>query len=389
MLDLVVIVAAVFAAVGGYRLGFVARALSWVGLGSGLFIASHYIPSVVSGASLHTPGSRLLLAVAVMLAASFAGELLGFILGQKIHQLLPMGPIRRVDQGVGAAAGLLGVMALLWMLIPSLTAVPGTTARITENSVISRWLSTHVSQPPNALQSLRQVVGDEPFPQVFNSLRSGGAAGAPPSKSPLPPQVATAVADSTVKVQGQACQTVQDGSGFAVGPNLVVTNAHVVAGEPAGQTQVLTYAGRTLSATVVLFDPNRDLALLRVPGLNDRPLPVTQGQVGQEGAVLGHPNGQDALAVQPARVSEQIQAVGSNLYGTAQTRRSVYVLASFIQPGDSGAPLMSPTGTVVGVAFAVAEGESGTAYALTSVELDAVLGEPHQAAVSTGRCLGG
>ena len=106
---------------------------------------------------------------------------------------------------------------------------------------------------------------------------------------------------STVKVKGAACGRNQEGSGWAVAPDLVVTNAHVVAGEPAGQTSVLLPDGTTKPATVVLYNSDVDLALLSVPGLGERPLPLGTGGKGQSGAVLGHPNGQDPLAV-PARL---------------------------------------------------------------------------------------
>ncbi len=323
----------------------------------------------------------------MLLFGGFVGQLLGLVVGERLHDVLPLGPVRHIDQGVGAIAGAVGVLVLLWLLIPSLTAVPGYPARVTADSAISRWLSAHVTAPPDTFQVLRRLVGEESFPQVLNDLRPAAPVGSVPAASPLSAPVTTRVAASTVKVEGQACDEIQDGSGFTVASNLIATNAHVVAGEPPGQTRVLTDAGRSLSATVVLFDPNRDLALLQVNNLADAPLPLGTGQVGQEVAVFGHPKGQNALDVQPARISQQIEAVGANLYGTAQTKRGVFVLAAGLQPGDSGGAVVDPSGSVVGVAFAIAEGQNNTAYALTGAELQAALAQPHDQSVATGGCL--
>jgi S1-C subfamily serine protease len=193
------------------------------------------------------------------------------------------------------------------------------------------------------------------------------------------------VAASTVKVEGVACSRIQDGSGFSAAPDEVVTNAHVVAGER--QTSVITPAGRRLKATVVQFDPNRDLALLRVPGLGQTPLPLATAKPGSEGAVFGHPNGQAELAITPAAIRQQVTAVGRDLYDSHETRRQVFILASDLAPGDSGGGLVNPAGAVVGVAFAIAPDRPGTSYALTTDEVRPVLALGGAAPVNTGPCL--
>jgi S1-C subfamily serine protease len=152
---------------------------------------------------------------------------------------------------------------------------------------------------------------------------------------------------------------------------------------------VLRTDGRRLPATVEVFDPERDLAVLRVAGLGEAALPVGSGDVGKEGAVFGHPNGQDELAVIPARIDSKVNAQGRDLYGDREIRREVLILAAALVPGDSGGALVDPAGAVVGVAFAVAPDEPATAYALSSVELRAVLAVPRAPTVDTGPCLRG
>lgn len=388
--DAIVILAAVLAALGGWRLGFLARILSWVGLGVGLLVAAHYLPRIVAAIALSSSVARLAVAAGILVAAAFVGQGLGLMIGSRLHRVLPFAPLRQADRGVGAAVGVVGVFAALWLLLPSISSVPGWPARTTRDSVIARWVGARLPQPPDTVEALRRLVGADAFPQVFAALRPGQSVGAPPAASPLPSALAQSVARSTVKVEGQACNRIQDGSGFAVAHDLVLTNAHVVAGEPAGETFVLLPSGARRPATVVLFDPNRDIALLSVPGLGEAPLPLGTGAVGEQGDVFGHPGGQTPLAIQPATIAHEITAVGKGLYGKAVTRRDVYVLAASLAPGDSGGALVDTRGDVVGVAFAIAIDHAHTAYALTTKVIDADLATPRSgAAVSTRTCLAG
>ena len=145
-----------------------------------------------------------------------------------------------------------------------------------------------------------------------------------------------------------------------------MTNAHVVAGE--GATTVDDPRGNTLPATVIVFDPVRDLAVLSVPGLQASPLPMADGFKGDSGAVYGYPGG-GRLTASPAKVGEEILAVGTDIYRTGTSRRHVYVLAAMLAPGDSGGPFVDTRGDVIGVAFAIDPGRTATGYALTDAEV--------------------
>jgi S1-C subfamily serine protease len=173
------------------------------------------------------------------------------------------------------------------------------------------------------------------------------------------------------------------------GDGVVVTNAHVVAGDET--VRVVRPNGREAEARVVVFDKNRDLAILAVPGLGLPALPRGSADEGARGAVFGHPGGQDQVRVAPAQVSSQVRARGLDLYGREETERDVFILASNLAPGDSGAAFVDTAGSVVGVAFAIAPDREGTAYALTRAELDSVLqvynADP-AARADTGPCLG-
>lgn len=385
-LDLIILAAAVFAAVGGYRLGFLGRAVSWLGLAVGFYIAVRLLPPVLGGLHQSTPTTLLVVAVVILVGGAMVGQALGLLAGSQLHRSLPLGPVRMVDRVVGAGVGAAGVFAVLWLLIPSLAQVPGWPSSAVTGSSISRMVSRDLPPPPSALQLLRRLVGNG-NPAVFSVLQPGRASGPPPANIPLGAAVATRVLDSTVKVQGAACGEIIEGSGFAVAPDLVATNAHVVAGEGRGNTSVLRPNGKSLPATVVMYDPNRDIALLSVAGLGETPLTVASPRVGSVGAVFGHPGGQDQVAVSPARVSQQEDAVGPDIYGGHDVKRAILVLAASLAHGDSGGALVDTDGRVVGVAFAISANSSGTAYALDTSELQKALAEPRSPGTSTQRCL--
>lgn len=389
-LDLIILVAMGFAALGGYRLGFLARAFSWVGLALGLFLAARFLPAALRTFGGRDPSSKLLVAAIVLVGGAFIGQALGLLLGHSMGRFLPIGPLRTADRVAGAGVGAIGVVVSVWLFVlPSIGDLPGGPARQARNSSIARAIDSTLPNPPNALQALRRLVGESQFPRVFEALRPAPITGPPPASSGLTPAISARVSASTVKVSGVACSRIQEGSGFAVENELVVTNAHVVAGERS--TEVEETNGRRLKATVILFDSNRDLALLQVPGLGQAPLAVAANpaRTGTTGAVFGHPGGQEQLVIAPAAIRQRVDAIGRDLYDSHPTTRDVFILASDLHPGDSGGALVDTSGTVIGVAFAIAPDRPGTSYALTSKELRADLAAPRASAASTGHCLSG
>jgi S1-C subfamily serine protease len=391
-LDIGILVVAAFALLGGWRLGFFGRVFSWLGLGVGLYLAVRFMPNIVNLIGLSGSVARMVLAVGVLVGGALIGQAVGLMIGSRLHSVLPpFAGLRTLDRVVGALVGVVGVFAALWLLAPSLAAVPGSVSQLTTGSVITRWLSNETRSyglnPPNTLQALRRLVSEDGFPQVFDQIIPGQDVGPPPGSVPLTAGLVTSASTSTVKVEGEACGRIQEGSGWTVAPGLVVTNAHVVAGEPAGSTSVLLPDGTVKPATVVQYNPDVDLALLSVPGLGEPALPVGAGTVGEKGAVFGHPNGQDLLAVQPATIAQEVTAVGQDLYGNRSTERRVLVLAAQLTYGDSGAPVVGADGKVVGIAFAIAPDRPTTAYALSTSELLPILVQPHSAAVSTRKCV--
>jgi S1-C subfamily serine protease len=382
--DIVLIVFAVSAAIGGYRLGFVARAASWLGLALGVIVGALLLPELLPQVQEASDATIALVAIGLLIGTALIGQALGLVLGSRLHAELPAGAVRRTDQVAGGFIGVVGLLVALWILLPTLAHVPGWTATQARGSVIAREVNEAFPDPPDTLEALRRIVGDDPFPQVFDGLRPAPDPGASPGSSGLSTELANQVARSTVKIEGVACSRVQEGSGFFVGDDLVVTNAHVVAGEDGSTVELSD--GVTLDAEVVAFDPDRDLAVLRTQGGGRPPLPLRDGAVGDTGGVFGRPGG-GPLEISPFRVGEQITAVGRDIYDRGSTSREVLVLASELAPGDSGSALVDPQGQVIGVAFAVAPDKPGVAYARAIDELESVLAGDLSSERDTGGCL--
>jgi S1-C subfamily serine protease len=242
------------------------------------------------------------------------------------------------------------------------------------------------SAPASAPRGVRPVAAPTSNVLVtLSNLLARLLPSAPPGVPGLTPALSSRVIASTVRVNGTACGLRLAGSGFSVSPDTVITNAHVVAGETT--TSVLRPDGTTLPATVRVFDPNRDLALLSVPGLNEPSLSVAPATVGETDAIFGHPLGQAAITVIPARVARRVTADIGNIYNEPAGNHQLLVMSSALQPGDSGSPVVNTAGQVVGVAFASSTLAPSTAFAVASEELAPVLAQSRAATVSTGPCL--
>jgi len=386
LLDALLLAAIVLATIGGYRLGFVARVISWIGLGVGLFIAVKFLPWVLRQLGLVNPGIAILVTLGFFLIGATLGQALGFMIGGRIAPRRKLGSIGGLDRFFGAAVGFTGAIVLVWLVVPIFVASPGWLASQTANSWIARTIDSSFPRPPDAMQALRSALGNDAFPEVFDALRPTPALGPPPIESGLSATTYEEVARSVVKVEGAACSNLQDGTGFVIAVDLIATNAHVVAGERS--TSILRNDGRSFVGQVVAFDPDRDLALVQVRNFDRVPLPLARPDPagGVIGGVFGHPGG-ESLRIAPFSVARTITATGLDIYGTQRTERRVLEIAASLRPGDSGSGLIDPSGNVVGIAFAIARDRADVAYALAPSELEEMLRAPLGSSVSTGPCL--
>lgn len=384
LLDLFIAALVIGAAVGSYRLGFVTRVVSWLFMAVGLVIALRALPTVLGWLEDAQSSQLLILTIVVLVVGAFTGQAIGLLIGERLGVAIPEGSAQTADRVAGAVAGVVMALALVWLVLPVMGGTAGWPAQQARSSIVARFLDSALPAPPDTVQAVQSVIGEDQFPLVFDALRPTPDLGPPPPSTGLSSEQAAAIARSAMKIEGIACGRQLNGSGFVVAPQTVVTNAHVVAGQD--ETEVLTQSGDRLDAVVVGFDPDRDLAVLEVPGLGADPLPVSDADDGAVGGVFGYPGGGD-LRVAPFEIARELAARGRDIYNEGATTRQVFEISAGLERGDSGAALVDPDGAVVGVAFAIAPDRSDVAYALTTEELATAVEEADGSEVDTGDCL--
>lgn len=387
LLDLV-IVAFIFIALGnGFRRGFSLSSLSYLGLVLGLAIGAVIAPPV-ERAFATGPSTGPYVALMMLFLAALIGSSIGYAAGEPIRTRLVRRPDRgKLDSVAGAAFSVFTVLASAWFLGLAFARGPiPVVATAIERSAILRQLDQQFPHPPAFLTGVQQIIAGVPYPKVFDAIANPDL----PGPVSVDPQVAdnpavAAAARRTVKIRGIGCGGEVFGSGFPAADNYIVSNAHVVAG--THDTRVLTPDGRNLGATVVLFDPQRDVSILYVPGLRLQPLATADATRGTTGATIGYPGGGNET-VGAAAVRADLPAEGRDIYGDAQVTRQIYVLTADIHPGNSGGPLVDADGRVLGVVFANSTSNPSEGYALTDAEVapDVSAGVGRVNDVGTGSC---
>lgn len=382
-LDLALGLLLVSAAVGGYRLGLVARLGSWCGLVAGLLLGLRFGPPLAESLT-DTSGTalRLMATVASVLVPALALQAVGEAVGFGLRRQIPVGAGRTADRIGGGVAGGLSVLVVLWLFLPVLGELSGFAALVRESAVVA-FVDETFPEPPPRFRDLRTFVAKSPFPQVFDGMGRAPEASAPPELLPLTAAQVQRISASTVNVEAVGCGRRQEGSGFVVAGDLIATNAHVVAG--TDDIEVLFPDGRRVASRLVAYDDDRDVAVL-AGAFGASPLELATVGRDVPVAVFGHPDGQDELRVAPGIVVDEITATGRDIYGDDRVRRQVLVLGADLRQGDSGSAIVDGNGRVVGQAFATAPDRSRTAYALTTAEVEAVVNSVTGESVSSGPC---
>jgi S1-C subfamily serine protease len=388
LLDIILLLAVVLFVYTGYRQGFVVGLLSFGGFLGGGILAARLSPSISSavGAGGNTP----LLALLLVLAGACVGQLVCTAGGVALRRRLTWHPARVLDSVTGAVLSGISVLLIAWLLATAVDRSPFT--GLAEQVRASRVLVAVDSVMPAVVRDwfagFRNLVDSSGFPQVFAALGGGQIV---PVAAP-DPAVARSTAVQTsrasiIKIRGVApsCSRQVEGSGFVYGAQRVLTNAHVVAGVESPRVVLGT---TQLYARVVLFDPDRDVAVLAVPDL-DRPALAFTGPAaaGASAVVAGYPEDGPFSAV-AARVRNRQYARGPDIYSQGTVTRDIYAVRAKVLPGNSGGPLLASDGRVYGVVFAAATDDADTGYALTADEVaaDAASGLQARAEVSTGGC---
>ena len=371
-LDWIAVVIVVLAALGGLSQGFVWSGLSLTGLLVGAIVGGRLAPVLLSGGSKSPYAPVLALAGAVTLAVAF--EVVGSSVGAAVrsretHQ------VRQLDSGAGVIVGALVGLMVVWVLGAMALQLPGQTnlRHAVQRSAVLRRLNSIVP-PRTLLNALGRI---DPFPKL---------AGPPIPTEPPDPRVlqrpgVRAAAPSVVRVLGTACGLGVEGSGWVARPELVVTAAHVVAGET--DTTVVPSSGGVLRAEPIAFDAHNDIAVLRVPGLGAQPLRLVDPRRGTSVAIVGYPQNGPLDAV-PGRIGSTLAVLSQDAYGHGPVQRTVTSLSGDVRHGDSGGPAVDASGAVETTVFAArADGSGG--YGVPASLVRKALARA-RGLVSTGPC---
>ncbi|MDQ3725235.1 MAG: MarP family serine protease [Actinomycetota bacterium] len=363
-------------ALWGYRQGLIVGALTLCGFAAGAFAGSRVGPLLLTEGS-ESPYAPLCAALGALLAGSLTAVTVeSYALG--LRERIVRRPALYFADGAGGAALIASVaLGLVWVFGAFLLHAPSTTQLRgdIQRSVILRSLNEVLPPSGPVLNALNRV---DPAPTVFGPA---APVGRPDAKIASDPDIERA-GDSVVRVLSTACGLGIEGSGWAVQPGVVVTNAHVIAG--ADDTTVTTRNGIELEATAIYYDPGQDLALLRVDSALP-PLPLdAERQEGESGAVLGYPeNGPYTVA--PARIGETRATISEDSYGNGPVERTIVSLSGLVRSGNSGGPLIDADGNVVGTVFAATTSGPRGGFAIPVEELEGVLRRTVEA-VDTGPC---
>ncbi|MFF3767221.1 MarP family serine protease [Streptomyces sp. NPDC001922] len=376
VLDILLLLAAVWFAIVGYRQGFVVGILSVTGFLGGGLVAIHLLPVIWSQfTGERTPGTgAAVAAVVIVIVCASVGQACTTHLGNKLRRHITWSPARALDATGGALVNVVAMLMVAWLIGSALagTSLP-TLGKEVRNSKVLLGVSQVIPESANTwFGDFSTALAQNGFPQVFSPFSNEPITSVePPDPKLATSPVATRAQRSIVKVLGtaQGCGKVLEGTGFVFSPHRVMTNAHVVGGVDEPTVQI-GGKGKLYDATVVLYDWERDIAVLDVPALRAPALRFTgtDAGTGNSAIVAGFPeNG--AFDVRAARVRGRINASGPDIYHRGTVRRDVYSLYATVRQGNSGGPLLTPDGRVYGVVFAKSLDDKNTGYALTGDEV--------------------
>jgi S1-C subfamily serine protease len=377
---LIVAFTALMAAIG-WRQGFVAGVLALVGFCAGAFLGSRLGPALLPGGSSSPYAPLVALAGAVAGGSILAGMLEGA--GFMLRRAIPVPGAAAVDGALGALLSAGIALGLAWLAGAVMLQTPGARqlrADIQRSEILQRL--NDVLPPSGPI--LNALARFDPFPRI-----DGPDARVPAPRAAVArdPQVSAASA-SVVRVLGTACGLGVEGSGWAAGDGLVVTNAHVVAGETDTVVQERG-TGDKHPAVAVAFDPHNDVAVLRVRDLHAPRLTLSSGgAVGADGAILGFPrNG--PYDVRAARLGQTRTVLSQDAYGNGPVSRRMTTFRGLVRPGNSGGPLVGTDGRVLTTVFAQSTGgQRRGGYGVPNAIVREVLAGAARrgATVSTGPC---
>lgn len=386
LLDLIIMAFLLSAVVRGIRAGLMQLLLSSTGFVAGLLLGSQVARWIAPHAS--NPLAKLFIVLIVEFGLAMLFAYMGEIAGLHLNTVARRLHLGRLNQALGAGLAVIFTLIVVWLGASALTNVRSyDIGGEVRQSLIVRKLDAIFPTPPDIFAQLEKIISPNGFPNVFLGLEPQHTTVSPSNS--VSNQAVINDEASVVKVQGEGCGGMVFGSGFVVDNEIVVTNAHVVGGIA---TPEVVDGNGTYQATPIWFDPDLDVAVLRVNDLADPPLALT-GQILPDNvaaAVLGYPGGGPLVAGNGV-IIDHVTAEGRNIYNRGLVIRNIYEVQADVEPGNSGGPLIAADGSVAGIIFARSLSQNNVGYALMIDEAKPLIQQAVQnnTPVSTASCVEG
>ena len=362
--DALALLVLVLAVIAGIRTGALPQVGGIAGAVIGLLIALNLTPWLIGLAGDLEPLPRAIAILGAILGLVILGEWVGSAIGRAIAGRLGTGVLSGVDRAAGAFLGAAQALLIVWLAGGLLAAGPfPKLAQAASQSTAVRTVAEVLPPPTEVIGQIAVALDDSGLPDVFVGLEPIPLQPVDTPTDPQAARIAAAAAPATVRVTTRACDNQVNGTAFLISPGYLVTNAHVVAG---ASTVRVTSAEGTDDATVVMFDPTLDLALLSVPALQGPVLrfATSTPERGSVGAAIGYAGG-GPMGILPAAVAGSYDATGRDIYGEDRVTRKILELRAAVEPGDSGGPLVLDDGSVGGLVFAESRTDPEVGYAMT------------------------
>lgn len=384
-LDFVLAAFIIIEAMQGARIGLVQSFMTLVSFWIGLVIGAILAPFSIS--LVDDTSTKLMLGIMTVFGIATICGILGTNIGHHLHKASERLKLEKVNAALGAAFSVVVTVGLIWLGSALFTGLPyrGLNAQI-RSSAIMHAISVNLPPAPSVLAKIPSLLSPYNFPQVFIGREPRPRTVV---DSATEAEIQSAVANAgaaTVKIESVGCGGLVFGTGFVIAPNLVVTNAHVVAGI---SRPIIDTEDSKLSSKPVYFNPDQDVALLWVDDLDIAPIALSDSSFPENtsAVVLGYPGG-GPFRAEPATILETIGAKGRDIYGVKATLRVVYALQTIVESGNSGGPLVLPDGTVIGLIFARSDAYENLGYALTSAQVKSLIADADiSSEVNTDTCV--
>jgi S1-C subfamily serine protease len=389
VIDIFLVLLILVFAINGYRQGFLVGLLSFVGFFGGALLGLRIGPLIAD--HLNGDSKRVIVSLAAVFGLAIAGQALASFVGSRLRHAIRNPTAQGFDNAGGAVVSVVAVLVVVWLVAAPLgsSSLPWLAKSVTNSAILGAVDKVMPDQADRLSEALRDTVDTRGFPDVFDGLSPTRVRDvAPPDPALADSRVVAVSKKSVVKVLGTApsCSRRIEGSGFVYAPERVMTNAHVVAGTRKVSVEI---NGNQRNARVVAYDPDRDLAVLYVPGLSAPAMKFApkKAGTGADAVVIGFPL-DGPFDARAARIRDSRDITGPDIYDTGKVTRDIYTIRALVRSGNSGGPLVSSDGSVLGVIFAAAADDPQTGFALTADEAApvATAGLNHNDATGTGKC---